>query len=102
MHKYYFVLKPENKLDQGDWLSAMLKHVGNGGVSANAAHASAAISAAAGETVYDDDDAYEGELAYTYVDHHEVRGLVSSPLQVSVSSFILHSYISIDSAVILH
>ena len=81
----------------------MLKHVGNGGVSANAAHASAAISAAAGgETAYDADDAYEGELAYTYVDHHEVRGLVSSPLQVSVSSFILHSHISIDSAMILH
>ena len=75
-------------MDQGDWLSAMLKHVGNGGVSANAAHASAVVSAAAGgETVYDD-DAYEGELAYTYVDHHEVRGLVSSPLQVSVSSFL--------------
>ena len=80
----------------------MLKHVGNGGVSANAAHASAAISAAAGEAAYDDDDAYEGELAYTYVDHHEVRGLLSSPLQVTVSSFILHSYISTDSAMILH
>ena len=69
----------------------MLKHVGNGGLSANAAHATAAVSAAGGETVYDDDDAYEGELAYTYVDHHEVRGLVSSPLQVSVSSFLSHS-----------
>ena len=64
--------------------------------------ASRGAAAAAGETAYDDDDAYEGELAYTYVDHHEVRGLLSSPLQVTVSSFILHSYISTDSAVILH
>lgn len=42
-------LQPANKLDQGDWLSALLKHVSNGGVPVGDSH--------------DIDD-----LTYTYVD----------------------------------
>lgn len=74
---FIYLLKPENKLDQGDWLSAMLKHVGNGGVPAAVAGPSSQQTEYSGDRLYDDD-----ELAYTYVDHREVRGVVTSPLQV--------------------
>ena len=72
---WFIYLQPANKLDQGDWLSALLKHVGNGGVPA-------------GECQDIDD------LTYTYVDSRSLGSLPSDNVEVSICIYLDFNLVS--------